>query len=40
MVLPLPYNDITSDEIKRWEKTTSAGEEIDEEIYPEYQQIM
>ena len=39
LVLPMPYNDISSDEVKRWEKTMSAGDEIDEEIYPEFQQI-
>ena len=39
LVLPMPYNDISSDEVKRWEKTLSNGEEIDEEIYPEFQQI-
>ena len=40
LVLPMPYNDMTSDEVKRWEKTTSAGEIVDEEIYPEYQQLL
>ena len=39
LVLPMPYNDISSDEVKRWDKTLSAGGEIDEEIYPEFQQI-
>lgn len=39
MVLPMPYNDISSDEVKRWDKTLTAGGEIDEEIYPEFQQI-
>lgn len=39
LVLPMPYNDISSDEVKRWEKTLSNGGDIDEEIYPEFQQI-
>ena len=39
LVLPMPYNDISSDEVKRWEKTLGGGGEIDEEIYPEFQQI-
>ena len=39
LVLPQPYNDMTSDEIKRWEKSVSAGEEIDEEVYPEYPEL-
>merc|ERR1712020_588810 len=36
LVLPMPYNDMSSDEVKRWEKTLSKGEEIDDEIYPEF----
>ena len=39
LVLPMPYNDMSSDEVKRWEKTLSKGEEIDDEIYPEFSQI-
>ena len=39
LVLPMPYNDISSDEVKRWDKTLTGGGEIDEEIYPEFQQI-
>ena len=39
LVLPMPYNDISSDEVKRWDKTLTSGGEIDEEIYPEFSQI-
>ena len=39
LVLPRPYNAISSDEVKRWEKTLGGGGDIDEEIYPEFQQI-
>ena len=37
--LPFPYDEMTSGKLRIWENMSNRGEKIDDEKYPEYEQI-